>query len=146
MKPLIGTFILALVGMSVSSAGQPTSIVSSEQQANRDKEKLNILHNESNEQRQLAAQLQQQRALDLQNGNQEALAKTEARLEEVTGNIAQLQQEIDLAQGKPGALKPVTVRLTPRQGADQTGTALRDAEQANNQAGQWWDLYNKRKN
>jgi polyphosphate kinase 2 (PPK2 family) len=146
MKPLIVSFILALVGISVSSAGQPTSIVSSEQQANRDKEKLNILHNESNEQRQLAAQLQQKRALDLQNGNQEALAKTEARLEEVTGNIAQLQQEIDLAQGKPGAIKPVTVRLTPQRGAEPTGTAPRDAEQANNQARQWWDLYNKRKN
>jgi hypothetical protein len=146
MKPLITLFILALAGISVASGGQPASIVSSEQQANRDKEKLSILLNESNEQRQLAAQLQQQRAIDLQNGNREELAQTEARLEEVTGNITQLQQEINLAQGKPGAINPVTVRLTPRQGAEQTGTAPRAAEQANNQAGQWWDLYNKRKN
>jgi polyphosphate kinase 2 (PPK2 family) len=145
MKPLITIFILALAGISVSNADLPTRIVSSEQQANRDREKLSILHNESNEQRQLAAQLQQQRALDLQNGNQEALAKTEARLEEVTGNITQLQQEIDLAQGNPGAIKPVTVRLTP-QGAEPTGADPKAAVQANNQTGQWWDLYNKRKN
>lgn len=146
MKPLITLFILAIAGISGASADQPTRTVSSEQQANRDQEKLNILHNESNEQRQLAAQLQQQRALALQNGNREELAKTEARLEEVTGNITQLQQEINLAQGNPGAIKPVTVRLTPRQEAEPTRAAPKAAGQANNQAGQWWDLYNKRKN
>jgi hypothetical protein len=146
MKPFITIFILAILGISVSSADQPTRTVSSEQQAKRDNEKLNILQNEINEQRQIAAQLQQQRAIDLTNGNKEVLAKTEARLEEVTGNITQIQQEIKLAQGQPGAIKPVTVRLTPLQGTEQTKTAQTEIEKSTAQTGQWWDLYNKRKN
>jgi len=146
MKPVITIFILALVGMSASSADQPPRTVSSEQQANRDNEKLNILHNEINEQRQIATQLQQQKAIDLTNGNKEELAKTEARLEEVTGNITQIQQEINLAQGSPVAIKPVTVRLNPLRGAEETRTAQREAEKPNNQTRQWWDLYNKREN
>jgi chromosome segregation ATPase len=117
-----------------ASADLPAKTVDSEQQASRDNEKLNILLSEINEQRQLATQLQQQKAIDLQNDNKEELAKTEARLEEVTGNITQIQQEINLAQGQLNAIKPVTVRLNSPQRTEQTKT------------GQWWDLYNKKKN
>lgn len=147
MKPFITISILAILGISVSSADQPTTrTVSSEQQASRDNQKLNILQNEINEQQQIAAQLQQQRAIDLTNSNKEELAKTEARLEEVTGNITQIQQEIKLAQGNPGAIKPVTVKLNPLPGAEKTRIAQSEAEKPNNKTGQWWDLYNKRKN
>jgi hypothetical protein len=146
MKPFIAIFILAILGVSVSRADPPTRIVSGEQQANRDNEKLNILQNEINEQQQLAAQLQQQRAIDLTNGNKEELAKTEARLEEVTGNITQIQQEINLTQGNQGVIKPVIVRLTPLRGTEETKTVQKEAEQPNAQTGQWWDLYNKKKN
>jgi hypothetical protein len=138
--PLI-IIILALLATTPANADQPIRMVSSEQQTNRDNEKLVILHNEFNEQQQLATQLQQQRAIDLQNANTEELAKTEVRLEEVTSNIAQIQQEIKLAQGQP-----VTVRLNAPQRAEQTKTPKDEAEQPNSQTGQWWDLYNKKKN
>lgn len=142
MKQPITLIILALFATTPASADPPpTRIVGSEQQASRDNEKLNILQSEINEQQQLAAQLQQQRAIDLTNDNKEELAKTEARLEEVTGNITQIQQEIKLAQGQP-----VTVRLNSKQGAELTKTAQKEAEPPNAQTGQWWDLYNKKKN
>ena len=140
MKQPITLIILAMLA-TPASADLPAKTVSSEQQASRDNEKLNILQSEINEQRQLATQLQQQKAIDLQNDNKEELAKTEARLEEVTGNITQIQQEINLAQGQPTAIKPVTVRLNSPQ-----GTAQKETEQPNAQTGQWWDLYNKKKN
>ena len=142
MKQPITLINLALFATTPASADPPpTRIVGSEQQASRDNEKLNILQSEINEQQQLAAQLQQQRAIDLTNDNKEELAKTEARLEEVTGNITQIQQEIKLAQGQP-----VTVRLNSKQGAEPTKTAQKEAEPPNAQTGQWWDLYNKKKN
>jgi len=77
----------------------------------------------------------------LQNDNKEELAKTEARLEEVTGNISQIKQEIKLAQGQP-----VTVQLNSPQGAEPTKTAQKEVERLNAKTGQWWDLYNKKKN
>jgi len=142
MKQPITLIILALLTTTPASADTPPArIVGSEQQANRDNEKLNILKNEIKEQQQLTAQLQQQRAIDLQNGNKEELAKTEARLDEVTGNITQIQQEINLAQSQP-----VKVRLNTPQGAEQTKTAQKEVEQPNAKTGQWWDLYNKKKN
>ena len=135
MKQPITLIILALLTTTPASADTPPArIVGSEQQANRDNEKLNILKNEIKEQ-------QQQRAIDLQNGNKEELAKTEARLDEVTGNITQIQQEINLAQSQP-----VKVRLNTPQGAEQTKTAQKEVEQPNAKTGQWWDLYNKKKN
>ena len=66
MKQPITLIILALLTTTPASADTPPArIVGSEQQANRDNEKLNILKNEIKEQQQLAAQLQQQRAIDL---------------------------------------------------------------------------------
>jgi chromosome segregation ATPase len=138
-RPLI-IITLTLLATTPASADLPTRIVASEQQASRDNEKLSILQSEINEQQQLAAQLQQQRAIDLQNDNKEDLAKTEARLEEVTGNITQIQQEIKLAQGQS-----VTVRLNSPQGAEPTKTTQKEIEPPNTQTGQWWDLYNKNK-
>jgi len=143
MKIVITLILLTLIALTPATAKPPITTVDSEQQAIRDHEKLNILRNESNEQRQIAAQLQQQRAIDLANGNPEELAKTEDRLEEVSGNITQIQQEINLAQGQPAAIKPVTVRLNPLQGAETTRTAPNKAEPPKNPSGQWWDLYNK---
>jgi hypothetical protein len=141
MKQHITIIILTLFATTPASADTPPAkIVASEQQASRDNEKLNILQSEINEQQQLAAQLQQQKAIDLQNDNKEELAKTEARLEEVTGNITQIQQEIKLAQGQP-----VTVRLNLPKEGEPTKTAQKEAEQPNAKTGQWWDLYNKNK-
>jgi hypothetical protein len=146
MKQPITLIILAML-VTPSSADPPAKTVGSEQQASRDNEKLNILLSEINEQRQLATQLQQQKAIDLQNDDKEELTKTEARLEEVTSNITQIQQEINLAQGQPIAIKPVTtVRLNSPQGTEQTKAAQNETEQPNAQTGQWWDLYNKKKN
>ena len=127
--------MMALFVTYTASADQPIRTVSSEQQTNRDTEKLNILQSEINEQQQLAAQLQQQKAIDLANDNKEELAKTEARLEEVTGNITQIQQEIKLTQGQP-----VSVRLNTPHVAEPTKN-----EPPLVKAGQWWDLYNKNK-
>jgi tRNA nucleotidyltransferase/poly(A) polymerase len=136
-RPLI--IILTLLATTPASADTPpTRTVGSEQQASRDNEKLNILQSEINEQQQLAAQLQQQKAIDLANDNKEELAKTEARLEEVTGNITQIQQEIKIAQSQS-----VTVRLNTPHGAEPTKTAKNEIEQPNAKTGQWWDLYNK---
>jgi hypothetical protein len=132
--------ILALFATTPVSADPPTKKVESEQQATRDNEKRNILQSEFNEQRQLAAQLQQQKAIDLQNDNKEELAKTEARLEEVTGNINQIQQEINLAGNSP-----VTVRLNQPQENEPTKIAQKEVEQPSNATGPWWDLYNKKK-
>lgn len=139
-RPLIITILTLFATTPASADPPPIRIVATEQQANRDNEKLNILKGEFNEQQQLAAQLQQQRAIDLQNDNKEELAKTEDRLEEVTGNITQIQQEIKLAQGQP-----VTVRLNSKQRAEQTKTTPKEADPPTAQTGQWWDLYNKNK-
>ena len=145
MKIVITLILLTLIALIPATAKPPTTTVDSAQQATRDHEKLNILRNESNEQRQIAAQLQQQRAIDLANGNPEELAKTEDRLEEVSGNITQIQQEINLAQGQPAAIKPVTVRLNPQQGAEATTRAQKEADPPKSPSGQWWDLYNNKK-
>lgn len=135
----------AIFAAQPASADTPTRIVDSGQQAVRDHEKLNILQNELNEQRELASQLQQKRAIDLSNDNQDELAKTESRLEEVNGNITQIQQEIKLAQGQTGTIKPATIKLQPLKPTEPTKTAQREDEQPNSPTGQWWDLYNKRK-
>lgn len=145
MKHSAAAIILALFAVIQANADPPTRVVSTGQQANRDNEKLTILQNEYHEQRQLAAQLQQQRAVDLQGSNTEALAKTEARLEEVNGNMTQLQQEINLAQGQPAVIKPVAVRLTPARATEETKTTQRETETTPDPTGQWWDLYNPKR-
>jgi hypothetical protein len=137
-------WLLLVTSSNLAHADPPSTLIASEQQAFRDREKLNILQNEINEQRQLSAQLQQQKALALQNDNQAELARTEARLEEVTGNITQIQQEINLAQGNPIGINPVTVKLTALKVDDHIKTVSRDDRTANKPAGPWWDLYNKR--
>jgi hypothetical protein len=125
-RPLI--IILTLLATTPGRADTPpTRTVGSEQQASRDNEKLNILQSEINEQQQLAAQLQQQKAIDLANDNKEEL-----------GNITQIQQEIKIAQSQS-----VTVRLNTPHGAEPTKTAKNEIEQPNAKTGQWWDLYNK---
>jgi hypothetical protein len=146
MKQPITLIILALLTLAQASADPPPRTVAREQQAIRDHEKLNILQTELNDQHQLAAQLQRQRALNLQSGNTEELAKTEARLEEVTGNLTQLQQEINLAQSQPEANKPVSVRLTVLPKTEEKTDTPKESAKPNNQSGPWWDLYNKRKN
>jgi hypothetical protein len=132
--------ILALFATTPAIADPPTKIVGSEQQATRDNEKLTILQNELNKQNQIATQLQQQRAIDLTNDNKENLRTTEARLEEVSGNVTLIQQEINLAQNSP-----ITVRLNQSQEKEPTKIALKEVEQPNVPTGQWWDLYNKKK-
>ena len=124
-------------------ADPPARAISSGQQANRDNERLTILQNEYTEQRQLAADLQQQRAVALQGGNNETLAKTEERLEEVNANITQIEQEIKLAKGQPVALTPVSVRVKPLQVTEGNIHAEKETENQHAQSGQWWDLYNK---
>jgi hypothetical protein len=137
-------WLLLVTSSNLAHADPLSTLIASEQQAFRDREKLNILQNEINEQRQLSAQLQQQKAVALQNDNQAELARIEARLVEVTGNITQIQQEINQAQGNPGPINPVTVKLTPAQADDHIKTVSRADKTANNPAAPWWDLYNKR--
>jgi hypothetical protein len=114
--------------------------VDSAQQTARDFEKLTILQAELTEQKQIAADLQQSRAVHLANDNKTELDKTESRLEEVVGNIAQLQQEIDVAQGKAKAVKTVVVKPVATAKPDE---AKSGQPQAAISAGPWWDLYNR---
>jgi len=146
MKAKTALIALAFLAPFLAIADPPTRAISNVQQANRDNEKLTILQNEYTEQRQLAADLQQQRAVALQGGNNETLAKTEERLEEVNANIAQIQQEIDLAKGQPVALTPVSVRVKPVQVTEGNIHTANETENQNAQSGQWWDLYNKNRN
>jgi hypothetical protein len=133
--------IIALFATTPANADPPTKIVGSEQQATRDNEKLTILQNELNKQKQIATQLQQKRAIDLTNDNKENLTTTEARLEEVSGNVAMIQQEINLTKNSP-----VTVRLNQSKENEPTKIAQKEVEQPGNSTGPWWDLYNKKKN
>lgn len=144
MKPA-AFIVLALLTVTQANATPPAKVVSGGQQAHRDNEKLAILQTELTEQRQQATQLQQQRAVDLQSGNTEALAKTEENIEEVTANITQIEQEIKLAQGQSIPIKPVSVRLTPVGETDATKTARQETEPPIGQTGQWWDLYNQKR-
>lgn len=145
MKTKTAFLTLALFVPFPAIADPPTRAISNTQQANRDNERLTILQTEYTEQRQLASELQQQRAVALQGGNKEELTKTEERLEEVNGNIAQIQQEINLAKGQPTSITPVSVRVKPVPETEANPT-VKEIENQNAQAGQWWDLYNKNRN
>lgn len=136
---IILSLLTIILAGQPASADQPPRIVDRTQQAGRDAEKLTILQNEINTQRDLASKLQQKRAIALSTDNKADLADIESRIEEVVGNIGQIQQEIDLAKGQGGAIKTATVQLSPIQQTPQTQTA-----QPNNPTGQWWDLYNKK--
>lgn len=133
--------ILLTAGLVPPTHAQtPATTVDSAQQTARDFEKLTILQSELAEQKQIAANLQQTRAIQLATGNKTELDETESRLEEVSGNIAQLQQEIDLAQGKAKAVKTVVVKPVTTAQPDE---AKSGQPQAAITAGPWWDLYNR---
>lgn len=133
--------LLLTIGVATPTQAQtPSTTVDSAQQIARDAEKLNILQAELTEQKQLAANLQQTRAVQLAGDNKTELDKTESRLEEVIGNIAQLQQEIDVAQGK--AVKTVVVKPVNLAKPDEVKTAQPQTAPA---AGPWWDLYNRQR-
>ncbi|CAA9891707.1 conserved exported hypothetical protein [Candidatus Methylobacter favarea] len=119
------------------------STVDSDQQSARDSEKLTILQAELSEQKQLAANLQQTRAVQLAGANKTELDKTESRLEEVISNIAQLQQEIDVAQGRAKAAKTIVVKPVNFTKPDEVKTAKSGESQAVPAAGPWCDLYNR---
>jgi len=136
--------LLLTIGVATPTHAQtPSTTVDSAQQIARDAEKLNILQAELTEQKQLAANLQQTRAVQLAGDNKTELDKTESRLEEVIGNIAQLQQEIDVAQGK--AVKTVVVKPVNLAKPDEVKTAQRGQPQTAPAAGPWWDLYNRQR-
>jgi len=119
----------------------PKTVIPSETQAARDLEKLTLLQGELTEQKQKSTQLQKARAIHLANNDQDSLAQTEARLTEVLNNITQLQQEIDLAQGKT---KAVAVKAVAATGYLQTPPSQPAISARIEQAGPWWDLYNRR--
>lgn len=137
--------LLTLLTINPAFADTPPIRVASEIQASRDNEKLDILQTELNGQLQLAAKLQQQRAVNLQSGKNEELTQTETRLNEVNENIKQIQQEIKLASGQPETAKAVSVRLTPLQKDAEKTKIRKENDQASNQQEPWWDLYHQRK-
>ncbi|MCQ8118481.1 hypothetical protein [Methylomonas rosea] len=137
------TIVLTIAVATPTQAQTPATTVDSSQQSARDSEKLTILQAELTEQKQIAANLQQTRAVQLAANNKTELDKTETRLEEVGGNIAQLQQEIDVAQGKTRAVKTVVVKPV-EQGRQPAGKpAQTNPAQAATATGPWWDLYNR---
>lgn len=137
---------IMLLTMSVATptiAQTPATNVDSAQQTARDTEKLTILQAELTEQKQIAANLQQNRAVQLASGDKTELDRTEFRLEEVSNNIAQLQQEIDLVQGKTKAFKTVIVKPVYPPKPDDMKTAKNGQPEPISTAGPWWDLYNR---
>jgi hypothetical protein len=150
MKQRILVIILAILATTEVCADPPARKVDSGQQATRDHEKLQILLKELDEQRGLAAGLNQKKALALEKDNKPELADTEIRLVEVNDNITQLQQEINLAQGQPTEIQPVVIQpaaLRRNQGAktDNGIPTQTELEKATENTGQWWDFY-RRKN
>lgn len=150
MKPSIVVFSLALVVMIEANAKPPTRKVDSGQQASRDQEKLQILLNELNEQRGLAAQLNQKKALALKNENKAELAETETRLVEVNDNLAQLQQEINLAQGQSATiqsvtLQPAALRRNINVIPETIISTQTEPEKTTDKTSQWWDFYRRGK-
>lgn len=136
----IATLLLTM-GLAVQTHAQtPATNVDSAQQIARDFEKLTILQAELAEQKQIIASLQQTRAVQFAAGNKTELDETESRLEEVSGNIAQIQQEIALAQGKAKAVKTVVVKPVVTAKPDE---AKSGQPQAAITTGPWWDLYNR---
>lgn len=133
-KTIILIMTIGVVAPTFAEA--PTPQVSVAQQQSRDAEKIKILQTELTEQKQLAADLQKNRAVQMAADDKEALAKTENRLEELAANIKQLEQEVALADGtakKTVVVKPVIVP------AKKAVTTAQKAEAG----GPWWDLYNR---
>lgn len=150
MKPSIVVFSLALVVMIEANAEPPTRKVDSGQQASRDQEKLQILLNELDEQRGLAAQLNQNKAIALKNDNKAELAEIETRLVEVNDNVTQLQQEINLAQGQPAIIQSVNLqKAAMRRNLHVTPETIistqTEPEKTAEKRGQWWDFYRRGK-
>ncbi|OAI00921.1 hypothetical protein A1353_19125 [Methylomonas methanica] len=127
-----------------TQAQTPATTVGSAQQAARDADKLAILQAELTEQKQIVANLQQTRAVQLAANEKAELNKTESRLEEVNSNIAQLQQEIDVVQGKAMAIKTVIVKPVDAGSPNTTKPVSSGHPQASTSTGPWWDLYNRR--
>lgn len=117
-------------------AQTPVTQVNIAEQLSRDAEKIKILQAELTEQKQLAADLQKNRAVQMVDDDKQALAKTESRLEELNANIKQLEQEIALAEGRPN--KTVVVKPVTMPANNSVATV-----QKTDTNGPWWDLYNR---
>ncbi|CAG7856627.1 hypothetical protein MCAMS1_01186 [biofilm metagenome] len=145
MKQVGILLILSFFVSGQSVAAPPAKVVDAVQQAARDGEKLQILIKELNEQRNQAADLNQQKALVLLSDKKDEAVKIEARLEEANGNIEQLEQEINLAQGRPAITQPASAKVKR-----QNGTATVSAEKTEITAAaietrhEWWDLYHRK--
>lgn len=137
--------ILTIAVATPTQAQTPATMVDSAQQTARDADKLAILQAELAEQKQIAANLQQTRAVQLSTDDKTELNKTESRLEEVNGNIAQLQQEIDVAQGKAKTVKTVVVKPVEPGNPNTAKPAQSGQPQAATSTGPWWDLYNRQR-
>lgn len=130
-------FVVMTMGVVTPTLAQtPPAQVNVAEQQNRDAEKIKILNAELTEQKQLLADLQKTRAVQLAANDTDALAKTENRLEELNANIKQLQQEIALADGSTNKTDVVTPVTPPVANAATT-------QQKTSTTGPWWDLYNK---
>lgn len=133
------TIVLLVITFGVvepTFAQKPTLQVNVAEQQSRDAEKIKILQAELTEQKQLAADLQKKRAVQMADDDKQALVNTENRLEELNANIKQLEQEIALAESRANktvVVKPVTVPAN-----NSVATA-----QKTDTNGPWWDLYNK---
>jgi hypothetical protein len=133
------TSILLVMTLGVvppSFAQTPATQVNIAEQQSRDAEKIKILQAELTEQKQLTADLQKKRAVQMADDNKQALVNTENRIEELNANIKQLEQEIALAEGRANktvVVKPVTVPAN-----SSVATA-----QKTDTNGPWWDLYNR---
>jgi len=136
--------LLFLVTIKPVNADKPLSQVASDLQASRDSEKLSILKNELNEQLQIATRLQQQRALNLQSGTADELKQTENRLAEITENIHQIKQEIQIAGGPKDTTQAVAVREVSQTQTPERTKTRQETEQSPNQPWPWWDLYHQR--
>lgn len=133
------TSILLVITLGVVTptiAQTPATQVNIAEQLSRDAEKIKILQAELTEQKQLAADLQKNRAVQMVDDDKQALAKTESRLEELNANIKQLEQEIALAEGRPN--KTVVVKPVTMPANNSVATV-----QKTDTNGPWWDLYNR---
>lgn len=131
------TILLTIALAAPTFAQTPAAQVNVAEQQSRDAEKIKILQAELTEQKQLLADSQKNRAVQMAANDTDALAKTENRLEELNANIKQLQQEIALADGSANKTVVVTPVTPPIANAAAT------TPQKSSTTGPWWDLYNK---
>ena len=131
-------FVVMTIGVVTPTLAQtPPAQVNVAEQQNRDVEKIKILNAELTEQKQLLADAQKTRAVQMSANETDALAKTEHRLEELNANIKQLQQEIALADGSANKTVVVAPVTTP------VANAATTPQKTATTTGPWWDLYNK---